>query len=173
MALVEREGIPYMVMGSLASRAWALPRTVIDLDLSLAAGEERLQGFCAAAERAGFYVPETHRQGYADDLQEMRRFSFKDVSAEPSIPVVCYLVATDYQRAAFDRRRPVTLGGREVWMISPEDLILHHLLIGSLRGLADIDDILLVQGTVDRDYLRTWASALGVTEVLEERLLPQ
>jgi hypothetical protein len=168
--LLEAAEVPYMVMGGLAVRVWGLPRSTFDLDLTLSLPPEELRRFCAHLEREGFEVPEAHRKGFADTLQGMGKFSFQDYETHPPVTVDCFVTTTEYQKEAFSRRRLVELEGRQVWMISPEDLLLHKLVAGRQKDLLDIDDLLLIQGQVDRAYLREWADALGVTTLLLERL---
>lgn len=170
LALFEKKRVAYMLMGGLASRTWGLPRATFDVDFTLAMGPDQVAPFCSGLEKAGFSVPEIHLKGFADTLQGMLKFSFQDVRFPRPVPVDIFLVTTPYQREAFSRRRQMAFDGRMLWMISPEDLILHKLIAGRHKDLSDIDDVLLVQGQVDRAYLRKWADALGVTGLLLERL---
>lgn len=168
--LVKAEGLPYMVMGGIAVRTWGLPRSTVDVDLTLAMPVERVAAFCRSAEAAGFSVPEPHMKGFADSLKGMLKFSILDTFRPRHIEVDLFLVSTPYQKEAFSRRREVDFETRALWMISPEDLILHKLLAGRPKDFSDIDDILLVQGSVDRAYLERWAGSLGVQELLDERI---
>ena len=169
--IVDGMGIHYMLMGGMATRIWGLPRSTFDVDVTLSLASDALSGFCSRLEQAGFVVPEPHRKGFADTLKGMGKFSFQDYAFSPPILVDCFLPTTAYQREAISRRREVELEGRNVWVISPEDLILHKLVAGRPRDLDDIDDILLVQDrTMDLAYLRKWAAALGVTSLLNERM---
>ena len=44
------------------------------------------------------------------------------------------------------------------------------LLAARPRDLADVADILFVQGQLDERYLRYWAKELGIADALEARL---
>lgn len=171
--LLDRVKIPYMVMGGLASRVIGLPRSTYDVDLTLVLDPEAVTGFCQEVERMGFSVPEAHQRGFVDTLKGMGKFTFQDLSADPPVAVDCFLVTTPYQREAFTRRIRMELDDRTVWMISPEDLVLHKLLAGRGKDFQDIDGIFLIQGTMDRAYLRKWAAVLGVSEMLEGKLPPE
>ena len=68
----------------------------------------------------------------------------------------------------FERRMHTTLFGSEVWLASPEDVILHKLywnkITPSERQLGDAAGIVAVQGEhLDRTYLLRWSDSLGVT----------
>ena len=79
-------------------------------------------------------------------------------------------MTTEYQKAAFSRRRSAKLLGRDVWTIGPEDLILHKLVAGRERDLADVAEILALTRDLDMAHLRRWAGTLVVTGLLEDRL---
>jgi hypothetical protein len=51
-----------------------------------------------------------------------------------------------------------------------DEMVLHKLLAGRERDLADITDVLWMNPGVDKAYLRAWAAELGVTESLERKL---
>ena len=68
------------------------------------------------------------------------------------------------------RRARQPLDDRPVWLVSPEDLILLKLIAQRPRDLADVGDVLFMQGQLDESYLRRWAAALGVAARLQEAL---
>lgn len=171
--LVEALQIPYYVMGGIAARTWGLPRSTFDVDLALSMDTEGVVSFCQGAERAGFSVPEIHLKGFTDTLRGMSKFSVQEAGFPRPVEVDLFLVSTPYLREAFRRRREVEFEGRRMWMISPEDLVLHKLLAGRTKDFSDIDDILLIQGSLDRAYLEKWAGALGVARLLAERVPPE
>lgn len=60
-----------------------------------------------------------------------------------------FLATTDYQKAAFARRTMVDLGSREVWMLSVADSPIHKLVAHRVEDLADVQNILSVQGLAE------------------------
>ena len=81
-----------------------------------------------------------------------------------------FLVTTPYQRAPFDRPRNVRFLGGDRWMITAEDLILHKLLANRRKDLLDVEEILKIHGSLDREYLRQWAVRLEIGDRLEAML---
>jgi hypothetical protein len=77
------------------------------------------------------------------------------------------LAESPFQTEVVARRRRETLEDFDVWLVSPEDLILLKLLAARPRDLADIGDIVFIQGQLDEGYLRQWATVLGVSDALE------
>jgi hypothetical protein len=107
---------------------------------------------------------------FLDRLAGMQKFSVTRYAGGRELKVDLFLVTTDYQREAFLRRVRKSVNGTQAWVISPEDLILHKLIAGRERDLADVSDILVLMPDVDRAYLRRWADALGVAASLEPKL---
>jgi len=58
----------------------------------------------------------------------------------------------------------------EAWIVTAEDLIVLKVLSGRPRDAIDVQDVLFMQGELDRDYMRHWAERLGVLENLEMAL---
>jgi hypothetical protein len=81
--------------------------------------------------------------------------------------------ASEYRQTEFARRQRVALGSVQTWVVSREDLILSKLEWSresrSEQQARDIRDLL--QGPIDRPYLRRWAAVLGVDARLQE-LMP-
>lgn len=168
--LCERCDVPYMVMGGVAVAVHAIPRPTLDVDLTIEADAARLQTFLAAAGDDGFVVPDRYRHGFADTLKGMSKLQLSAFVSDMEHDVDLFLVTTEYQRAAFERRREADLGDGRFWIISPEDLVLHKLLTGRGRDESDVDDVLFLQGPLELDYMRTWAERLNVLKILERKL---
>lgn len=170
LSMLEAAGIPYMLMGGLSVRFWALPRPTYDLDVTVSADESQLGALLLRLEEEGFLVSPEVKKGWRDVLAGMKKVSVHKFIDRDSWRVDIFLVTTEYQRAAFSRRRKAKLLGKDVWAISPEDLILHKLIAGRERDLADVAEILAITRDLDLAYLRRWAPVLGVASILDDRL---
>jgi hypothetical protein len=89
---------------------------------------------------------------------------------EAAIDVDLFLAETNDQREILSRRQRHRTDGLDAWFVSPEDLVLLKLLAGRPKDLVDVGDILFIQGNLDQDYLRRWATQLGISSALEEAL---
>jgi hypothetical protein len=79
---------------------------------------------------------------------------------------------TEYRREEFARRRAVSVTDQQLFIVSPEDLILSKLdWAKESRSQMQLDDVrnLLrsVQG-LDTEYLNRWANRLGLTTLYQE-----
>ena len=168
--ILERRHAPYMVMGGFAVRVWGIPRPTFDVDITLSADEHELSRFYDEVEREGFTVPEPFRSGFVDSLRGLSKVKLILFGQPSPIDIDLFLAGTKYQKEALSRRQRLELEGRQMWIVGPEDLVLHKLIAGRLRDLSDIEDILLVHGPMDVAYLRQWGDELGVRESLERSL---
>lgn len=162
--------IPYAVMGGLAVRAYGVPRPTYDVDVSLTISEDGLPQLYDAVENAGYTVPEAYRSGWVDRIADMPLVKFRIYRVDKSVDVDVFIVETNYQRLAMERRGRWELHGRSVWIISAEDLVLLKLVAGRPRDMGDIEDVRFIQGDMDEAYMRYWAERLGVSSELEDVL---
>ncbi len=167
---LNRTRIEYLLTGSMASNYWGIPRTTHDLDfvvhLSPSAVERLVAEFSGEfyidvdAVRASFQPP----------------FQFNAIDQRSALKVDFWLLQTaPFDRELFSRRVDTLLFGEQAWIASAEDVILHKLLWNrmtpSQRQIGDAIGVIAVQGDrLDTAYLRRWAAALEVSEVLEELL---
>jgi len=160
-----------MLMGGLAVRTLAIPRPTFDLDLMVAVDEDSAARFAQAAQRAGLVVEDPHLRGFVDRLKGLAKMALKIPVGDRWVPADIFLNETEYQREAFARRQRHETDVGPLWLISAEDLLLHKLIADRPRDRADIVDLLLVIGSLDESYLRSWADRLGIRQRLEDALL--
>jgi len=168
-------GIPYHLGGSWASAVHGVPRQTQDVDLvvELKAGD---QAGIARALRAEFYLDDASiARAIAD------RSSFNLVHLGTGIKVDLFVKGLSaFDDSEFRRRVVARLGEaapREVLVKSAEDTILRKLLWFRMGGevsdrqWSDVRGIIAVQGAgLDRVYLRRWALALEIDDLLERAL---
>lgn len=169
--LLEAHEIPYMMMGGLTVSIWGIPRATYDVDLTLGVDEMGLAKFIDLMKRAEFEVDPPFERGFRDVLAGMEKIRLEWwTQASRRIEIDVFLVTTPYQKSAFSRKRRVRIEQREMWAIDPADLILHKLVAGRPKDVADVQNILAIQGVGDEGYVREWAGRLGVAQELEEAL---
>lgn len=165
---LDAAGIPYMVVGSLASSLHGFPRTTHDADVVIAPSVEALTGFLDAMER-DFHVP---RAAAATALRE--RAAFNTVHLETGFKLD-FIVRKrrPHSEEEFRRRVAVPFEGGRCWFATAEDTILAKLqwarLAGSERHVQDASGIVQVQrDSLDWGYLRHWAAELGLLDLLRQ-----
>jgi hypothetical protein len=169
--LLERNAVPYALMGGMAVPVWGIPRATYDIDVVLSLDEEGLRRFISLATSEGFQVDPPYESGFRDVLAGMEKIRIEWWTQESRrVEVDVFLVTTAYQEAAFSRRCRVQIDGRQVWVLSAADLVLHKLVAGRPKDLADIQNILAIQGIPDAQYLDAWAHRLNVENALRKAI---
>jgi hypothetical protein len=82
-----------------------------------------------------------------------------------AIPVDLMLPRDAHDQECLARRRQYRLGELSLWIISPEDFVLHKLKAGRAQDFIDVLSVLQrQQQSLDRPYMRQWAQQLGIWE---------
>jgi len=174
--VLEQLGVPYFIVGSVASSAYGLPRATQDIDFVIALQHEQVPTLVAGLE-SEFYV----------DIAAV----YEAVATESSFNLIRWTTMDKLDvfvhspegksKPEFERRRPMSfqIGGQLVtlYLASPEDTLVHKLLWFRQSGEVsqqqwrDILGILKVQGDVlDRDYLMRRTSEFGVEDLLQKAI---
>jgi hypothetical protein len=160
----------------VASSAYGIARATLDVDLVADLNELPIHSFVEAL-RDAYYIDEDR---VSDAVR--RRSSFNVIHLATMIKIdVFVLKSRPYDRVAFGRARMENLSEdeatRRYYVASPEDVILNKLdwyrLGGGVseRQWNDVLGILKVQHlSLDVVYLRHWAEALGLSELLRRAL---
>ena len=163
-------GIPYMLVGSLASSAYGKARTTFDADLVISPTSDQLIQFVKRIEPEFYVNLATAQQAFS----EKSTFNVIDLARGYKADLIL-LNDRPFDRSEFGRRAKAKLCEMEIWTASAEDTILaklHWAKLGdSDRQYRDAFDVAGVQHTsLDRAYLRKWAVELGVKDMLDRLL---
>jgi hypothetical protein len=165
---LEAAAAPYMLVGSLATNYYGVPRATQDADLVV---ELQAAEIAALAQRLG------------PDLRLDPQTSFETVTAtvchrlrvEGSLFLVeLFLLSDDpHDRERFARRRRVAALGRSVYLPTVEDVIVTKLRWGMHahrpKDIEDARNVIAVQhANVDWQYAVRWCDAHGTRGVLEQ-----
>lgn len=167
---LQHEDIAHFFGGDLGVRVWGLAGPTYELDVTVAADDDRLQVILVRLEEEGFIVPPLATGGWVDACDGVPGVRVAREAGGRLWDVAMYLALSPYLRSAMERRRRASMGGTELWVVSPEDLILNRLQVGTNKAMLQAVEILAVTGPIDRDYLRTWAKELDVEFQLSEVL---
>jgi hypothetical protein len=171
---LEKLGVPYAVVGSTASTVYGEPRFTNDIDIVLDLHSRDVTAFCSE-----FPSPEYYLSRPAVEAAVNRRFQFNIIHPSSGLKVDCILVGdSEFDRNQIQRALRVerTEVAYAVQFATPEDVILKKMeyfkLGQSEKHTRDICGILRAQGDrIDREYIRTWAAKMGLTEIWEAILV--
>ena len=160
---IGKEGLEYMLTGSMALNHYAQPRLTRDIDIVIALLLKDLE-ILPSVFGEEFYFSEEDARGAA-----LGQSSFNVIHNE-SLIKVDFIVRKreDYRLAEFERRRRIEVQGHPMWIVSKEDLILSKLDWArdsqSQRQLADVENLLATGA--DLNYLEIWSQKLNLTDML-------
>ena len=161
---LEKSGIDYYLVGSLAATYYGRPRFTNDVDLVLHLKAAQVSAFESLFEIQDYYCPP--KEIISDEV--IRRGSFNLIHQTSGVKVdIVILKATPFSESEFSRRRKIELiPGFEAYVASAEDVILKKLDYyregGSEKHLTDIKGILF-ETVVDDAYIAGWVAKLGLS----------
>jgi predicted nucleotidyltransferase len=160
-AVLDAADIPHALCGGLAANLYRTEvRATSDVDLVIAIGPSRLLDLVGTFTEEGWRVESFWRKS------EQIRLSRSDLPR-----VDCLVATTDYERAAIDRAIPAEIAGREVRVLTPEDLIVFKLVAGRARDYEAVAAIINARGgKLDVEYIRGWLEQYEVSEAWERAL---
>jgi hypothetical protein len=167
---LNRMNAAYMVTGSMASNYWGIPRSTHDLDFVLQLPRSSIPLLVSAFADSFFLQREAIESAYRSPHQ------FNLIDQRSALKIDFWVLHGDpFEESMFDRRLRIVVFGVDAWIATPEDVILHKLYWNRLnpsdRQVADASGVVAVQQEkLDKEYLRTRASQLNVSTVLEDLL---
>lgn len=166
VSLLNRERIPYAVMGGLAVRVYALPRATQDVDVTIDIEEDRLPSLRDLLHESGCSIPPVYDSGWLDRVAGMPLFKVARHVGSGVVDIDIFVARSSFQDSILRRRVLVDLQGNRVWLVSPEDLVLLKLAANRPRDRVDVQDLFFALGSLDDPYLDHWADKLGVVDQL-------
>ena len=165
---LEKLEIPYILTGGLAVSFWGFPRTTHDIDIVIDAQEKDKNKIIKIFEK-DFYISDI-----AVSQAIAQRFTFNIIHNKSGLKIDFWLSKNDsYKILEFKRRLKKKIFGKDIYIISPEDLILGKLLwykeSQSSRHLEDIKSIFDISKP-DLNYIKDWAERQSTIEILNEIL---
>ena len=161
---LESAGIPYAIVGSVASSVYGEPRATNDVDLLIQLSRNDAAKLVHAFPSEQFYVPPA--EVIAVELGRPHGGHINVIALESMTKADFYPLSSS-EAEWFSRRRTLEIGGRKLWFAIPEAVILHKLRFyregGSEKHLRDIRGMLAVSGDeIDRALLDRAVTALGL-----------
>lgn len=120
---LEGAGLAYMLTGSFAGAYYGFLRSTQDIDFVIEGDRSQLLNFVESLPGSDFYAdPESAVAAHG------RRSMFKIIDLKSGWKIDLIIrKSRAFSVEEFQRRRKVTLGGRDFFVVSPEDLIVAKL----------------------------------------------
>ena len=161
---LERSRIPYMVTGSVALQTYAVPRMTRDIDVVVEIKENDVGKLLELFEK-DYYID-------AESIKEaVREKSMFNVIHNTHLVKVDLIVRkeSEYREVEFARRQRTKVGDLNIWVVSPEDLLISKLWwakdsLSSLQ-LGDAEKLLKEATNMDLTYAERWIKVLGLQDL--------
>jgi hypothetical protein len=163
-------GVEYMVTGSVVSSLQGEPRASHDVDLVVAFPSEAVPRVLAAFPEPDYYLSDAAMRSA---IERGGMFNLLSLTTGDKVDF-WLLTGSEFDQSRFGRRVAETIGGRTLWVSSPEDTILAKLrwtrdLGGSEKQMTDVLRVYEVQRAgLDLDYLNRWAEHLGLQDLWQQ-----
>ena len=157
---LDRQRVPYMVIGGFAVTVWGEPRFTRDLDVTISVPAENIPSVIDL-------VCSEFNSLVSDPVKFVTETRVLPITVQ-SVPVDLVFAALPYEEVAITRARPVTLKSGTVHICSPEDLILHKIVSQRPRDHEDIEGVFRYRhAELDYEYLDPRVEEL--TDALSDR----
>lgn len=166
----EALGMDYFLAGSYSSNYYGIPRATKDADF-VAVFSDSVENLARELGSEFELDPQSSFEGITGTL--------RDIFEVPSLAFkieIFHLSDDPHDQSRFERRKLVSdeMVGREVWIPTPEDVIIMKLRWEKLgkrgKDASDIRDVIAVQGdeVLDWEYIHKWTAEHGTRELLDE-----
>ncbi|MBP6664234.1 MAG: hypothetical protein KA783_06730 [Chitinophagales bacterium] len=155
---LETCNIQYMLSGSMALCVYTTPRFTRDFDIVVAIDTKAVEQLALLWSDKYYYALPSIKQ----DIAANKMFNIIHLESMHKIDFIV-LKDEEFEKTKFERRQLKTFMGLQLWVISPEDLILSKLQwiqdYESELHKRDIVNLLQVPH-LDYNYLTTWIQQL-------------
>ncbi len=164
---LNEHNVPYMLVGSLATNFYCVPRSTEDGDIVVETSLAEL-GFRIRRALAGVQFDP---QLSFESVTGTRKIVLQ--TTEHNFQIELFGLSDDeHDRARFARRIQVQMLGRDAWIASLEDMIITKLrwsqYAGREKDISDVRNLISVQQEmIDWPYVESWADRHGTREILE------
>jgi len=155
---LDQNKITYMLSGSVAMSIYTVPRATRDFDFVVHLKMENVKEL-ASYFKEGFYCDEA---AVKEAINQKGMFNIIDHHSGYKADFVI-LKDELYRKTEFERRRPVRFLDINIYVVSPEDLLLSKIIwIQKLHSHLQIEDIKALQSIpgLDWKYINHWIEDL-------------
>lgn len=155
--LLDKNRIPYMLIGGQAVLLYGTPRLTRDIDITLGVDTDKVALVEDICHRLGLKILTRDPKKFAADTKVLPA-----EEAKSRLRVDFIFSFTPYEKLAIEKARKVYLGNYPVRFAGCEDIIIHKLFAARAIDEEDIKNILIKQAkNIDLPYIRKWLKAFA------------
>ncbi|MFH1201547.1 MAG: DUF6036 family nucleotidyltransferase [Candidatus Omnitrophota bacterium] len=159
---LEGADIPYMITGGSAVGFWGYIRTTMDIDILIQIQPKQIPHFLRSIEKEAYVdIEEAKRAIFSKEMFNviLHKTGFK-------VDIIPLNEKNAYEVEKFKNRIKIKFQDKEIFVISPEDLVISKLMWSksagsSERQLKDCESIIsLNRKKINLDYILKWVKNL-------------
>jgi hypothetical protein len=148
---LDKNSIPYMIIGGQAVLLYGEPRLTRDIDITLGVGISELNNILNILRKINLKaLPEN----VASFVKKTFVIPVKDLKT--GIRVDFIFSQTSYEKQAIKRANLIKIESNVIRFASLEDVIIHKIFAGRPRDLEDVKSIILKNPEFDKGYIIKW-----------------
>jgi hypothetical protein len=158
--VLNESNIPYMLSGSVAMSIYIVPRATRDFDFIIHLEEKNIDRFIQHFQD-GYYCD---RDAIQDAVKRRSIFNIIDHASGFKADFVV-LKEEAFRQEEFNRRKKVDFFDKNIYVVSPEDLLLSKLIwIQDFQSSQQIEDIKNLSAIehLDWPYIAKWIKKLNL-----------
>ncbi len=139
--------IPYMVIGGVANLFWGIPRTTLDIDVTVHVSSESSKNLIQT-------IGKQFRFRVKNPAAFVAKTSVLPLEDKTGIRIDLIFARLPYELRAIRRAKEVSVGGNQIRICAPEDLIIHKIISDRVKDQEDVRGIIQRFGSkLNRKYL--------------------
>lgn len=155
-------GVEYMLVGSFSSMYYSFPRSTADADFVVGTQDLDIAGLSMLLGEQFKFDPQLSFETVGGSVKNEI-----EITGTPFRIEIFRLTDEPFDQSRFSRRREIILFGKQVWIPTVEDVILQKLIWNRPKDRDDVAGVIEAnRKSLDDDYLKSWASQLGLTDAL-------
>ena len=158
IAVLNEQQIPYMLSGSVAMSLYVIPRATRDFDFIVHLRPPNIPSFVEQFED-GYYCD---KESVEEAVKTRGMFNIIDHGSGFKADFVV-LKENQFRQTEFNRRTQVNFYGQDIYVVSPEDLLISKLIwVQDLQSALQIEDIKNLKAVemLDWAYITEWINKL-------------
>lgn len=160
---LDKEKIPYMIIGGQAVLLYGTPRLTRDIDITLGIDTDKFFILKRVCRNVGLTILPKNPQDFIIDTKVL-----PTEEKRLKIRVDFIFSFTLYEKQAFKRVKRVLIDGYAVKFASCEDVIIHKMFAGRAVDEEDVKTILIKnRDKIDIKYIKKWLSEFN--KALEQK----
>ena len=161
---LNKQNIPYVVVGGIAVLVYGSPRTTMDIDIILQLNEKNMGNLIYFLNEKNFFAS---KEDLKSALKERSHCTIEDKLSMIRLDVKGIYTKSD--KLSLERRKSIEWRSKTICVSSPEDLIVNKLFFGSEQDIKDAEGIYVRQlGKLDMKYLEKRCGNIGVSDEFAE-----